>query len=79
MNSFVREELTKSDDFFNGATIGAAVIGAGQMIFWKQCELKVYKTGDEKTLIEKIEKCDGQGIVKRGTTLVLEDGKVKQE
>lgn len=31
--SFVPEALTKSDDFFQDASIGAAVIGAGQTIF----------------------------------------------
>jgi len=74
-----RNPLTKDDKFFDNATTGAAIVGSGQTIYWKDCTIKVYKTGEEWKVLEQIPKCDGQAIVKKGTSLLLEGGKVKKE
>jgi hypothetical protein len=75
----VREALTKNDDFFKDATMGAAITGSGQMIYWRNCTIKVYKSGETKKALQKLEKCDGQALVRKGTSLLLEDGPVKEE
>lgn len=49
------------------------------MIYWKECTIKVYKTGEETTPIKHIAKCDGQAFVKKGTSVLLEDGPVREE
>ena len=77
--SLKRESLTKDDTFFNDATTGATIVGSGQMIYWKGCTIKVFKTGQEMTPVEKIPRCDGQALVTRGTSLLLEEGKVVEE
>lgn len=77
--SLTRETLTKDDAYFDDATTGATIVGSGQMIYWKQCTIKVFKSGEEKTPIHEIPKCDGQALVRRGTSLLIEEGKVKEE
>jgi hypothetical protein len=75
----MREALTKNDDFFKDAAMGAAITGSGQMIYWKNCTIKVYKSGEEKNALETFERCNGQALVRKGTSLLLEDGPVKEE
>lgn len=77
--SLTIDDLTKDDDFFNGAPIGATVVGSGQMIYFKQCTIEVYKSGAERRPIEKISKRDGQAFVRKGISLLLEEGPVKEE
>ncbi|KAI1305607.1 hypothetical protein F5Y03DRAFT_355285 [Xylaria venustula] len=78
--SFVREPLTKSDDFFKeGAKSTVAIAGSGQMVYWKQCIISVFKTGDEVTPIERITLCDGQALLKTGISVAFFRGKVKEE
>ena len=73
------EALTKDDAFFYGAKTGATVIGSGQMVYWKGCTVKVYKTGEERRPTQTFEKSDGEALVRKGTSLLLEEGKVKEE
>jgi hypothetical protein len=75
----VPETLTKNDEFFKGAPTGAAVTGSGQMVYWQRCTIKVYKSGEENAPVSEITKCDGQALVRKGTSLLLEDGPVKEE
>jgi hypothetical protein len=49
------------------------------MIYWKHCTIKVFKSGEEKTPLKEYPKCDGQALVGKGTSLLLEDGPVKEE
>jgi hypothetical protein len=78
--SLSRVSLTKSNDFFKDAiTGGVAITGSGQMIYWKDCTVKVFKSGQTDTVIAQIQKCDGQALVKKGTSLLLEEGLVKVE
>ncbi|KAF2241417.1 hypothetical protein BU26DRAFT_525241 [Trematosphaeria pertusa] len=77
--SLERETLTKNDEFFNDAPTGVTVVGSGQMIYWKQCTIKVYKTGEEQKPVRVITTCNGQALVRRGTSLLLEEGLVVEE
>lgn len=78
--SLDREALTKDDKFFEDAVPGArTVVGSGQMIYWKQCTIKVFKSGEEKNAVETLSTCDGQALLKKGTSLLFEEGKVKEE
>lgn len=81
LKSFDRQNLTKDDAFFNDAgSTPTTVDGVGQMVFFKACYIRVYKTEDTTTAVKKIDTCDGEGRVERGTTLVFEgiNGKVKK-
>jgi len=77
--SLKQETLTKDDEFFNGAPTDATVTGLGQMVYWKGCTIKVYKTGKEGEYVDIIRICDGQALVRKGTSLLFEGGKVKEE
>jgi hypothetical protein len=49
------------------------------MVYWQHCTIKVYKSGEENAPVKEIAKCDGQALVRKGTSLLLEDGPVKEE
>ncbi|OIW22973.1 hypothetical protein CONLIGDRAFT_719523 [Coniochaeta ligniaria NRRL 30616] len=77
--SLAIQPLTKEEEYFKDAKNGSIVVGSGQTIYWKQCTIKVYKSGEEGTVIEEYAKCDGQALVRKGTSLLLEDGPVIEE
>jgi len=71
------DPLTKDDEFFNGASTSAALVGGGQMVYFQNCTIKVYKTGQEQKPVEVIEEaCDGQALLTRGISVLLEGGRV---
>jgi len=69
-----------SDVFFSDAKEGIqAIHGSGQMIYWKQCTIKVFDTKNVDKVVNRHSKSDGQAIAKRGVSLLFEDGWVKEE
>ena len=55
------------------------IIGKGQMVYWKGCNVTVYEKdseGNEQTR-KLVGMRDGQGIVPSGVELYITDGKVK--
>jgi len=80
--SFELEALTKDAEFFSDAkTCPATVEGAGQMVYWQDCVILVYKAGNTLAPMEEHRTCSGQGRVKRGTWLVFmgKNGKMIEE
>ncbi|KAM7191155.1 hypothetical protein V8F33_009026 [Rhypophila sp. PSN 637] len=79
--SFVKESLTKDENFFSDAvSCPTNIEGSGQMVYWMKCWILVYKAGDTKNHVDQYPTCDGQGKVDRGTWLIFmgRDGKVKE-
>jgi hypothetical protein len=85
MVRFEPEELdadkNKTAFFADGGTFGPQnVVGSGQMVYWLQCTIIVYQTGEERRgPIQKLATCDGQALLRRGISLTFEEGWVKQE
>jgi len=47
------------------------------MVYFQNCTIKVYKTGQEQKPVEVIEEaCDGQALLTRGISVLLEGGRV---
>ncbi|KAG7038421.1 hypothetical protein JMJ78_0000957 [Colletotrichum scovillei] len=70
-----------NDDFFRDAKTGAQpVIGSGQMVYWQNCTVTVFASGKEDGQpIRRLSKCSGQASLKRGVSVLFEEGKVKEE
>jgi hypothetical protein len=51
------------------------------MIYWKDCTLKIYKSGDTSVPIDTRGASDGEGLMLKGTTIWFggKNGKVKED
>jgi len=70
------------EEFFSDAeTCPTIVDGEGQIVYWRECFILVYKAGNTLQPIAKYDICDGQGIVKKGIVVWFggKNGKVKEE
>ncbi|KAK7210151.1 hypothetical protein V2G26_017329 [Clonostachys chloroleuca] len=81
--SLSREALDQdkdNDKFFQDGKAGPLTIaGEGQMVYWKASSIQVYKTGHEDGPPSQMySTSDGQALVKRGTSLIFEGGKIKE-
>ncbi|KAH6721036.1 hypothetical protein BKA61DRAFT_665796 [Leptodontidium sp. MPI-SDFR-AT-0119] len=56
------------------------VEGSGQMVYWRDCFILVYKTGHTDKPVEEHSKCDGEGLVQKGISLWFggRNGQVKE-
>jgi hypothetical protein len=75
------KRLTKDDAFFDSAVSrDTTIIGSGQTIYWKGCTaIKIYRTGQEQKPVARVDAVDGEAVVRKGTSLLLEKGKVVEE
>ncbi|KAH6952367.1 hypothetical protein BKA56DRAFT_605428 [Ilyonectria sp. MPI-CAGE-AT-0026] len=68
--SFEKNDLTKERDFFADAKPPPTTAeGKGQMVYWVDCCVKIYKTSDPRKSIRDMDSCDGEGRITHGTTL----------
>lgn len=81
--SFEIQTLTKTDDeFFKDAEkTPTTVEGSGQMVYWRNSFIKEYKTGSTEKPIKEYDVCDGEGMVRKGMSLLFggRDGQVKED
>jgi hypothetical protein len=78
--SFKKEDLTKDASFFHdGESTPKTVDGREQRAFWRNCEVRVFKTSDSQRPIEVYASCDGEGLISYGISLWFgPGGKVKE-
>ncbi|KAK7214108.1 hypothetical protein V2G26_021286 [Clonostachys chloroleuca] len=79
--SFNFKAHSKGEEFFSDAEKPPTTIdGSGQTVYWTACFLRVYSATDTSTPTASYDKCDGEGIVPKGTKLWFggKDGKVKE-
>jgi len=82
MSSFDVQTLTKDAGFFSdAANTPTTVEGSGQMVYWRDCFIRVYKAGDRENPTERHSTCDGEGLVQKGINLWFggKNGQVKEE
>jgi len=80
--SFEIQPLTKDAEFFSNAERSPTTIeGSGQMVYWRDCFIRVYKAGNTEKPTATYDTCNGQGTVQKGTSLLFlgKNGKVKEE
>ncbi|KAH7237849.1 hypothetical protein B0J15DRAFT_406335, partial [Fusarium solani] len=67
-------------DFFSDAKTGVQrVVGSGQMVYWRQCSLRVFETGKETDPpIQRFSTCNGQGLAKKGVSIIFDGGEMKE-
>ncbi|OAT00074.1 uncharacterized protein BDCG_16455 [Blastomyces dermatitidis ER-3] len=79
--AFVEEALDSTIDFENVEANGVTmIIGRGQMVYWKGCNVTVLEkdSAGEERFRKLVGMPDGQGQVESGTKLYVTDGKVKE-
>ncbi|RSL52784.1 hypothetical protein CEP51_014997 [Fusarium floridanum] len=70
-----------NDDFFADAkACPRPVTGSGQMVYWQNCTtIRVYESGKEdEPPIQRVSNQNGQGFVKKGLSLIVDGGRVKE-
>ncbi|KAL3587701.1 hypothetical protein FPOAC2_13599 [Fusarium poae] len=74
------DEDKDNDEFFSDAKTGVQpVVGSGQMVYWKQCTVTVFETGKEDGQpARRITQGDGQVFLRKGVSIILEKGKMKE-
>ena len=66
-----------NDEFFSDAKTGVQpVVGSGQMVYWKQCTVRVFETGKEdgQPYERYPQQHDGQVFLRKGVSIILEKG-----
>ncbi|KOS18550.1 hypothetical protein ESCO_000927 [Escovopsis weberi] len=72
MSAFTIQPLSKPAAFFSDAKAGFSLVeGAGQTLYWKNCYVLVFRTGENKTPVAKHEVGDGQALLPVGLDAFL--------
>lgn len=62
-----------NDEFFADARTGVTPVdGAGQTVYFRDCDVSVFKSNNVDIRVEERVKCTGQGVVTRGISVLFE-------